>query len=481
VDYFLLIGDDIHIPPLREYDYYYADPRYVLIYPDDEDPYPDAFISRISALSIEGIRNQIDKILYYERLPSQTISLDWMKKALVMASQEGYYYPDSVYKNHMKDMLRIKYELVDKLYDYAANPDNIKQKLEDGRGFVNFVGHGSWDRWSFNRPYVNPIFHIDDINALQNPSLPPFIISVACDVGNFSHSSCFAEAWLQQPQLSGAVGFWGSSAPQYWHPPIWADSIAIQSFTHDWFIGDYFPNTFGQILYAGGIGMLRICPADSGPFTFNTWHIFGDASMQVRFGQQSPLFVNHPPIAEPGGIFWVKVLTHYEGRHIYPPCPNTVVSLWKENDNYQDRKLTDQAGYAEFILPRNLTTGPMYVTASKYNKIPYEGTAMIAEIPDTIASPQAQAGEVEVINNYLNLLILPSISGKTFKIKIPFYAASIDIYNRAGKLVKKENADKREFIWQGTDGDGKPLPQGVYFAKANGKEKTEIKKLLLIR
>ncbi len=44
VDYFLFIGDLTHIPSLRE-EGWLSDPRYVIIYPNSEDPYPDAFIS----------------------------------------------------------------------------------------------------------------------------------------------------------------------------------------------------------------------------------------------------------------------------------------------------------------------------------------------------------------------------------------------------------------------------------------------------
>jgi hypothetical protein len=45
--------------------------------------------------------------------------------------------------------------------------------------------------------------------------MPPFIISVACQVGWFDWEDCFAEAWLNggysMPEMTGAVGFYGSS------------------------------------------------------------------------------------------------------------------------------------------------------------------------------------------------------------------------------------------------------------------------------
>jgi len=90
-------------------------------------------------------------------------------------------------------------------------------------------------------------------------------------------------------------------------------------------------------------------------------------------------------------------------------------------------------------------------------------------------------GHMKPSDDGMNLFISPSISGKTFRIGIPYYATSVDIYNKIGNLVRKAMIDKNEFIWNGMDERGKFLPQGVYFIKASGDGKTEVRKVLLIK
>ncbi|MEO0098708.1 MAG: C25 family cysteine peptidase [candidate division WOR-3 bacterium] len=336
-------------------------------------------------MTIQEIRNQIDKILYYERLSPLPSSLDWTEKALVMASHQSggssHPIPDSVHKNNMRERLFRKYRLVDKLYDYAAIPSNVKQILENGRGFLNFLSHGDPTKWFFRDPPVNPVFSIEDVNTQQNPYLLPIIFSVACDVGQFSYNPCFAEAWLQQPGMRGAVRFWGSSAPQPWVEPIWADSVAIFSLTCD--PGSiYFPRTLGKVTYWGVFSMLQH-NFPQGAYTAKTWHLFGDASMEVRVGRQTRLLAEHSRFAIPGRTFLVFVVNTRDGL----PCQYAVVCLWKENDNYISCKYTDRYGKVNFILPAELSPGRIYVTVSKLNTIPYEGIAEI--IPTNVTCEKA--------------------------------------------------------------------------------------------
>jgi hypothetical protein len=492
VDFFILIGDSAEIPSFRQSDPeypnidYLADPIYVLVQGNDD--YPDAYISRISGNTIERIDPQIQKILDYEKLPPSlpTYPFTWAWGGLVIASSQ---YNDKDHKHNFAGptMLLRSYEFVNERYDAEANPPNITSILNDGRGFVNYMGHGMWDRWIVNIPSPHTVFDRDNVFDLWNIWELPFVLSVACDVGDFGagsdHNGCFAECWLQRFPQRGAIGFYGSSSPQPIVEPVWADSVAILSFTNNWFIGEDFPNNIGEIVYVGGISMIRnyhYWPPYKGPYTFNTWHIFGDASIQLRFGMQCSLKVSHPKVVPPSKPFdvYVKYTPYYSG--LAPqPCHRAVVCLWKEDENYHIYKQTDQNGHVQFdAAPRRM--GSMYITVTRYNASAYEGSVTIC---DTNVGPNRgdQSNNVEIVDGYMNLFISPSISGKTFRIGIPYYATSVDIYNKIGNLVRKAMIDKNEFIWNGMDERGKFLPQGVYFIKASGDGKTEVRKVLLIK
>lgn len=482
VRFFLLVGDYEQIPsPLVDQfappwpERYPADPRYIMLYPDEEDPYPDAYISRISGNIREDIRNQIDKIVGYERFPpaADPPTVDWPNTALVIASHETISVnpprPDTARKNRVADMLLRKCSEVIRLYDDDANPPNVSGVLNNGCGFVNYLGHGEWYRWFLERQTTHNVFTIEDVNALQNWGMPPFILSVACDVGRFDTiDACFAEAWLRKEPLAGAVGFYGSSAPQWADEPFLADSVAIQCLTYDWLVGQDFPNIIGEALYKGGVEMITHYPG-FGYFTFVTWHIIGDANMQLRMGRQFPLNAVHSPQARPGQDFpvWVDF-----GPGI--PCRRAVVCLWKEDDDYNEYQLTGLDGCAIFHLPDWLTPGQMFVTATKNNHASYEGTAQIGP---PVAGGQAGPGD---LGSILNLSVLPSVSGPAFTIRVPTYALNIEVYDVSGRLLSRF-PPKRELFWKGTDQSGMPLPEGVYFIKASGKGKSEVKKVLLVK
>ncbi|MFO7676548.1 MAG: C25 family cysteine peptidase [bacterium] len=486
VTFFLLVGDHEQVPSLAvpaQWDPPASDPRYVVFTP----PYPAAFIGRISGSTSQSITSQVDKLLWYERLPDQQPpSWPWTRKALVMASREKpgpHATPDSVFKNLMKVDLERKYWLVDKLYDHAAVPANVSAELDDGRAFVNFLGHGNWDRWSFCSPNVNPVFHIDDVNNLDNGNMYPVVISVACKVGSFKFNDCcFAEAWLRREQ-AGAVAFYGGSDFQDWDEPILADRVAIRALSHDLLVGDDFPNMLAPALYIGGATMIRNYPYPGrGQYNFNTWHIFGDPSMQVRMGLQRELVVQHPGIARPGDLYSVFVRTWPGSNPPNPdPAQNVVVCLWKPNDNYHAYRLSDVGGYARFPIPLNLTPGPMFVTATKHDHAAHEGAAHITWEPPPEQPDQGNQAGPAAADPYANLAVSPLASGQTFRIVVPSYALALRLCDGAGRVVDQLRAERGELLWQGTDQQGRLLPEGVYFIKAIGRERTEVKKVLLVR
>jgi hypothetical protein len=479
VTYFLLVGDYAHIPsyeypdlfPPHELDA--ADPIYVLL-SSENDQYPDAYIARISGANDQEITNQIDKLIHYEgQIATSPSNPYWTTVALVVASQETGLtrVADTTHKRYLENMLQQRCGSAVNLWDNQASPPAVSAELNYGRGFVNFFGDGNWEAWGFDSPYIWPVFDIDRVQALQNSQMTPVVISVACLVGDFMHNpGCFAEAWLRQGSLDGAVGFYGASAPLTWVPPEFADSVAVQSLTEGQFLTEDFPNTLGEALYTGGIDIIGSYPVE-GFYDFVIWHIFGDASTQVRMGEQLGLSCSYgAPF--PGRPFPVSVT---EGAPPGTPCSRAVVCLWKEDDNYWTYQLTGDDGCTTFLIPGWLTRGTLVVTATKYDHTSYEDSIPVPAPPP--GGGQANPGEIYA---FTNLSVSPSISGGAFRIRIPYYALSLEIYDGAGALVNSATA-KGEITWNGVDRHGRPLPEGVYFIRARGNKRTEVKQVLLLR
>jgi hypothetical protein len=64
----------------------------------------------------------------------------------------------------------------------------------------------------------------------------PFVISVACFVGNFKNYDCFCEVSVSagtENQPKGFIAHWGSTIPQSWVPPTIGQMRAVRFLIND--------------------------------------------------------------------------------------------------------------------------------------------------------------------------------------------------------------------------------------------------------
>jgi len=166
---------------------------------------------------------------------------------------------------------------VDKIYDPGASAAAVTTALNDGRGIVNYTGHGSDASWGTTG------FSSAHVNALTNDGMLPFIFSVACVNGNFAGQTCFAESWLRATNgadPTGAIGMYASSINQSWDPPM-----AAQDESNDLLVAEaHF--SFGALCFAGSSLMIDEFGA-GGVEMYDTWHVFGDPSVRV-YGVATP-------------------------------------------------------------------------------------------------------------------------------------------------------------------------------------------------
>jgi len=185
--------------------------------------------------------------------------------------------------------------LVDQIYDPSATASQVTNALNDGRSIVNYCGHGSPFSWGSSG------FNNGDINALINDNMLPFIWTVACNNGEFdSYDTCFAEAWLRAThngEPAGAIAVFASSISQSWDPPMDAQDECV-----DLLVDSYENNkkyTFGGISFNGCMHMNDEYGYWGYEMT-DTWHVFGDPSLQVRTDTPTPITVTHDPSIDMG-------------------------------------------------------------------------------------------------------------------------------------------------------------------------------------
>jgi len=158
------------------------------------DHYVDVFIAGFPPITRLQVDNQITKFLEYEKKPQTGAA--WYAKALGVASNQGvgqgiYGLGDWQFMNLLRgDLLHYSFTQVDSVYDPWGTQAMITNYVNDGRGMINYCGHGSATSWG--------------TTDSATPRLTPWPTIISCghghggsQVGNFTGTTCFCEAWLR--------------------------------------------------------------------------------------------------------------------------------------------------------------------------------------------------------------------------------------------------------------------------------------------
>jgi hypothetical protein len=281
----LLVGDIDQLPSFTALGGA-SDPTYSTI---TADSYPDIFVGRFSASAVAHVQTQVERTIDYEKTPQA--GADWYHKGTGIASNQGpgddgefdYQHVDNI----RDDLLGFTYTDVDQIYDPTGTAAMVSSALNEGRSVINYCGHGSTTSWGSTG------FSNSHVNALTNDNMLPFIFSVACVNGQFTYSTCFAEAWMRATnggEPTGAIGTYMSSINQSWNPPMDAEDEMDDILVGRSGIGAR--RTFGGLCYNGSSHMMDVYGSD-GEDMFLTWHIFGDPSLRVRTDSPATLSVSH--------------------------------------------------------------------------------------------------------------------------------------------------------------------------------------------
>jgi hypothetical protein len=394
VTFCLLVGDGNELPPAvgtvglsagRD-----ADPVYA--YTDGDDYYPDLFVGRFSSNggSADNIRNQVMRSIKYERNPQE--GGDWYHKGLMVASNETDDYDSVMDKQRcewLKDTLLydilpyFTYTSIDSSYNPWGTSSIISIAINSGVSTINYIGHG----WSYGWTSGGGL-SISGINSLINYWKLPHVISVGCNVGDFRWGSCFSEAALTAGTPENPTGFivtFASTIGQTWVPPCIGQEGAVNLLAH------YGANTAGGVYFNGSCYMIEQCKqywgdtSDAGVEMAQTWHIFGDPSIQLRTDTPRELEVN-------------KIINNFIDSlvceiNVYEENPMTLVehalvAFYNKEDSLIASGYTNASGNYELTLDSADFMGGeyIYITVTNFNCIPRMDSININDpniIPDS--------------------------------------------------------------------------------------------------
>ena len=286
--FLLLVGEYSDLPPYEVSTYldgiqYFAcsDNYYGML--EGKDFYEEVLVGRLSVKNLEDARNQVDRIIYYERDIDETAT--WLSKGIGIAANQGGGHFDERESEHIDfirdTLLNYTYTEISQRYDgvdsYKISATDIAEDINKGLGIATYCDHGEELKW------VLADFDTQCVHNLTNDNMLPFIWSVSCLNGHFDVDECFAESWMRSinPETgapTGAIGGMFSWISQPWVPPLCGQDEMVAILT-EW--RDGYSNTLGGASLNGNMYILDMCPEDRG-YTHYSWLLFGDPSLMLR-------------------------------------------------------------------------------------------------------------------------------------------------------------------------------------------------------
>ena len=132
---------------------------------------------------------------------------------------------------------------------------------------------------------------------------------------------------------------------------------------------------------------------------------------------------------------------------------------------------TDTNGDAHFSIHPFITGDQIYVTVTRRNLKPYEGSMLTVQTgtAEFTGNVDVTVMSLEVFPNPGTDRILIQCNPGTISNRPPRTELRLQIYDKTGRLVRRlveksiENNGRHNMIWHADDDDGRALPAGVYY------------------
>jgi hypothetical protein len=421
------------------------------------DDYADISVGRFSANSPADVTVQVNKVIAYERDPD--LAGTWYSYATGIGSAEGvgsgddgegdYQHEQVIWEDKLEPFTFTGYSPI---YDPGASSSMVFTAVNAGTSVINYTGHGWSGGWSTSG------FNTTNVASLENGDKLPFIISVACNNGDFDLGTCYGESWLRK-ENGGAIMFLGGSISQPWDPPMRG-----QDYFMDVLIGGYdytaHPGqdgistteqrtTLGSIVFNGLTLMCVESGSGSDWETAQTWNMFGDPSVQAR--TRTPLDITLSNTLIMVGIPFTTVVTSPEG-----PVENAMVTL--SQDGVYFTGITDGSGSVTINHTLNPGNTKLVVTAFNTETI-YQDLGVIPPSGPfvTVASVNIDDSEGNG-NGRLDY-------GETVYLTIGLYNAGSDVAQNVNASLASQDS---EIELLDTEADYGVIPAGDTVFVSNG-------------
>ncbi|MCK4659057.1 MAG: hypothetical protein KAV82_05995 [Phycisphaerae bacterium] len=199
-----------------------------------DDWYPDMAYGRWPVETVAELQNVVDKTLYVE--DGNFVDPSFAERAVFIATSDTDSGAEPRHDWIIDTYMTPNDIQSSKLYalTYGADTADITDAFNAGAFMCVYFGHSGYQYWT------EPYFGLDEVDALSNDGLYPFVVSFSCVIGNFY--------WTQYtPSLHMKM----LSAPNKGAVAAYGPAVALLPYSwDDW--GNLYKFLF-QALYADGI------------------------------------------------------------------------------------------------------------------------------------------------------------------------------------------------------------------------------------
>jgi hypothetical protein len=403
--YILLGGERETIPfEYRNYDgtsvpsdAYYGD------YDDDWEY--ELFVGRISAEGPTEIGRFVNRVINYETDPQivdfpivyeYPLYITLVGMDLTVASLPPYYTLTAC--EDLKDSIVTAYIpsrfIVTEIYDsFSENHrDEFIKALNIGQNLINHCDHSFYSVMGVGD--INHGWYItwEDVFTLTNYHRYSTIYSLGCHANRMDVNDAISEYFVFGTDSTGAVAFTGNTRSGWFYV---GDPFSLSSeLDLHWWEGLFAHNKYrlGEALaYTKSVSNVQ----SQHPYSEWTLNLLGEPEMPLWTDMPGLFAVSHP---EQIPALPQQFDVHVEGAG-GTVVGDALVCLWKGSEIYE-REFSDNDGNAGFnIYPT--TCGPVYVTVTKQNFIPYRGEAEVTgnvppvcQVPNDTAILQCSPTEI---------------------------------------------------------------------------------------
>lgn len=206
--YLVLVGDILKLPASgigtsskEVTDLYYASV--------DGDFLPDMYYGRLSARNASELKNQIDKIIYYQQYAFEDPA--FLDEVTLIAGEDSFW-------NHQILQPTVKYA-TQNYYNAVNGFSRVNAFLNNYTGsynlqsmavsMVNYTGHCLPTEW------YDPRLTSTGVYQMNNTGRYPLVIGNCCKSGLFGSTESIGEAWVRARD-KGAVAYIGSAPDTHW-------------------------------------------------------------------------------------------------------------------------------------------------------------------------------------------------------------------------------------------------------------------------